>query len=426
MTALAGPDGLETRLRAAYRVALPSAPQSLADRIDPERPIERERPAALASRRLGLGVFFVPVALAIVVIALAVASGRTPEPSTPTGSWAIDRIDAVPAPANVYDVWAVDVGLIAMTWRATSSVESTTLVLSENEGRSWRALDDPRPGFIAKNGIVTDGTLYLIGATGPPDDPTWWEVATSDGRTWQEVGELSGFPPSHADVTWMAHGILGWVASLSVQPPGEASRYELRASADGIHWETPALPGAAGEPFLGGIATDGQRFVVIRSFDDRGTTRTEALVSDDLRTWAAHPIVTADGSAGTVASDGLRFVAVGSLTDSSPSTVAAWTSRDGSAWTASDIATSHSRASSGLRLVLPTAAGFVAIGDEKGDAWLSADGLAWRQIAALPGDAQWDPFSAAVRSDTLVVGGRAGPDSAAAVWVTSLAAVGSH
>ena len=406
-------DELEGRLRASYRVSLPSAPPSLLRRLAEAGTAPRAR------ARPRLGLLLVPIGVAIVLLAVVFGPGGMPSPSR--GHFAMYPVEVGLSTGNVTDVWGIDAGLIAIIWGVEDGEEATRVALSEDDGRTWRALEDPRPGFIQKTGTVVDGTLHLIGTTGPSDDPTWWHV-TTDGRAWLQVSEITGLPAHGSNMPWLAHGPLGWVAVVAVD-----GAPALSVSEDGLDWETPTLPvpAGAGSLHIGSPATDGARFVVPRSFDTGALTRgTEALVSTDLRTWIAHAIAMPAGTAGVVASDGRRFVAAGSMQTESATGPAAWSSVDGSTWDGGRLEDEPGFDSDSPRLVLATGSGFVAIGADHGAIWRSADGIEWRRFAGLPPGESWAPLSAGVRGDLLVVGGAVvavgGVGAEPVVWIARL------
>jgi hypothetical protein len=225
--------------------------------------------------------------------------------------------------------------------------------------------------------------LVAVGDAGPA--PAAWRSA--DGRTWQAASLPSVAEKGAAQllaVTGRPSGYLGGGWLLGSDGRSSAT---IWTSPDGRAWATePALPGGVAAQ-VHGLAADPSIAVAVGVSTTGSTDRAVAWVSSDGRDWRSATVEGADGSRmEAVIPTPAGWLAVGSR-DGALS-AASWTSTDGLTWHAAPEEPALRDLNGRIHMlgVAADGAGYVAVGwrDSAGNgnavAWTSTDGADWTRM----------------------------------------------
>lgn len=282
--------------------------------------------------------------------------------------------------------------------------------LDSVDGITWHrqtmSAPDAHPVLVA----VGPGGLVAIGAIGNRD-ASW---SSPDGLTWS--GGATTLPvhalgTDYVQVTGLVATDNGWLAvgrrdpNCMIDCGTDPIRAMVWTSSDGLHWKQLASQASLGNASMTGVARLGSGFVAVGHAKDRAVVWT----SPDGSTWTRvpdaptfHPRPGLDSGASIL----VTAVAVGHdavvvLGMDAPGgddmSVRAWWSADGRTWAkATGARFAHGQVFS----VVATPDGFLATGPSgedscRGGIWESADGRAWRCIAADPAFDGFGPYAAA-------------------------------
>ena len=356
----------------------------------------------------------VAVALAFALGIALVACGEAPSPtpaSLPASfAWSRAAIELPPevmeiapgstAGAQCSPCHAVQASLMTAVAATSDGLLAVGLQLPPSEAVAYRSTDGrswtPEPGFepgddTAALGVAAHGdTRVVVGRRGS-DAAAWVSDA---GGAWQASPAspaLEAAEPGTAEMRAVAPWHGGWVAVGSVDASADHRLGAIWTSPDGLEWERQT--DRAG--FLGtaayGIATAGDRLVVVGSMvggaPDDVALPAVAWTSDDALHWT--PVESpafAVGPMRAVTATPLGVVAVGFGIDDTRA--AAWTSTDGSEWTAAPDQPAFAALGKPVRMAAVTAngAGLVAAGwksdagNGSGVVWGSQDGTSWARV----------------------------------------------
>jgi len=393
-----------------------------------------------------------PLALALALGVALVACGEapTPVPASLPASFAWSRA-AIELPPDVVEIapgstagaqcspcHAVQASLMTAVAATSDGLLAVGLQLPPSEAVAYRSSDGrawtPEPGFepgpdTAALGVAADGDRRVVVGRRGPSAAAWVSDA---GAPWQASSESpdlraegSGTAEMRAVVPW--HG--GWVAVGSVDAGADHRVAAIWTSPDGLAWERRT--GESG--FLGtaayGIATAGDRLVVVGSsvVGESGDVALPAVAwtSDDGSAWT--PVESpafAVGPMRAVAATPAGFVAVGFGIDDTRA--AAWTSADGSTWTAVPEQPAFEALGKPARMaaVASNGAGLVATGwksdagNGSGVVWRSADGTSWDRVPDQVSMSGASLAGVAFAGDAPIVAGTTGyPDNdQASAW----------
>jgi hypothetical protein len=339
---------------------------------------------------------------------------------------------AVPGADGLNDIpllWSLGDRLIAVAEaRYVDGIDPhRSTFLRSDDGVDWVTAPAPAKGLEIETGVVVDGTLWLVGNVGPPDDPHRGIWSTRDGATWDRVKNLTGLDFGAGVVTALAHASAGWVALAYRSLNAESSVAELYRSTDGIRWSKTPFPDMGQSPLPNGLASDGDRWVL--TLNKRSDTGTEvwALVSVDGVVWTptriamtvtgSGPPTEIDGSALTFGPEG--FVIVGQDVVGETPRPVAWRSSDGTTWTSGRMdGLPGTAGETGLGYVIATDDGYLAMGYRENEVptfWVSADGIAWTQFDDLATPDPVSEHSLAASQTRVVIGGQL-PGGAPFIW----------
>ena len=302
----------------------------------------------------------------------------------------------------------------------------STLLRSE-DGVTWETIPSPAKGLEVEAGVVEDGTLWLVGNVGPPDDPHRGLWTTRDGATWQRLKDVTGLDFGAGVVTALAHASAGWVALAWRRLDVESSVPELYRSTDGIRWSKTPLPDIGELPLPTGLASSGDRWVLTVDSRPDAVTEVWAFMSVDGVTWTptriaatvkgSGPPTEIDGSA--IAFGRAGFVIVGQHVDGEAPHPVAWRSSDGTTWASGEMdALPEAAGETGLRSIVATDDGYLAMGYRENEVptfWTSPDGLAWTQFDDLGTKDPVSERSLAASQNRVVVAGQL-PGGAPFIW----------
>jgi len=311
---------------------------------------------------------------------------------------------------------------------ATAAADGAGMFLDSSDGSTWNrqpgAIPDGYPRHLATgpNGVVAVGTFKESPAA-------WW---SPDGLTWTlrpGAFPTPGLGTDLADVTSVLATDRGWLAVGRRDPTCmidcgiEPVRALAWTSTDGLHWKQVADQPSFNKAGMTGVARLGSGFVAV------GLAKGRAVIwtSPDGSTWTRvpdapmfHPRSTLGSGAYMQVSDvavGHDVVVALGMDGGGPggdeTSVRAWWSPDGRTWAK---ATGERFLTGQVFSVVATPEGFLATGPSgadscRGGIWGSADGRAWRCLAADPAFEGFAPYAAAASASVEVAVGF-GPDPA--------------
>lgn len=372
------------------------------------------------------------------------ATTRTPTPSrTPPPTYGATLIwnqEYLPRPpgvgtlggsnARASDITVTGAGFVIVGTDLDDRGNEVAASWTSPDGITWQehltTIRD-HPGYSLSEVAAGIGALVAVGSRG-----IW---RSTDGATWEQVGQPAMLGTFQTDVAW---GRDGFVAIGR----GDRGTASIWLSADGLAWEQ--APGATA---LSGFCplkiAGGPKGYVAVGFGAVGSvcgdsTQPAIAVSADGRQWVRapeQPSLTGEGASIGAVAGGPGWIAFGPFqaTSTGDQGTAVWTSSDGLAW----------RRTSFLRPVPPYVPdcgkpygpaymvditafgpGYVAVGvsscgnDQWGTAWASPDGATWHSVRLNPTtDARfWLMRAVAARDGQLVA-------AAGTPWVDYLPAV---
>ncbi len=355
--------------------------------------------------------------------------GRTPTPTYGAPlAWSQDllpRLRSDPDVARTSDItsWGpgfvivgTDLGTgdnkVAVSWTSIDGIAWQEYVtsISDNTGDTFTAL------AVGVDVLVTAGPHGI------------WR--STDGATWEKVGEPALLGPFQTDITW---GPAGFVAIGR----GDARTARIWHSSDGRSWDQ-APPAAALSAFCPTRIAGGPKGYVAVGSDCADPPRPVIAASSDGRLWARAPeqsSLSGEGGADGVVAGGPGWIAFGSFL---PTTTrnrgdAVWTSNDGLVWRRTSflrpippyVPSCGTGQSTGGAISDMTAfgPGYVAVGvalcdnfaggagsnDLWGAAWASPDGLTWHSVLPPTTDARFWSMNAIAARDGRLVASAVGP-----------------
>ncbi|XVQ84801.1 hypothetical protein ACQP2K_39270 [Microbispora siamensis] len=289
--------------------------------------------------------------------------------------------------------------------RGPGDVENLPVLITAGKGEAAHTV--PLKEIAGLNRLARDtadvaasgGTFVAVGAAN--GDAAIW-TSGNNGANWKDAAfpDLLGGPGRQA-LSGVVHGPRGWLAVGSTTTDPAVTRPLLVTSADGKSWRPgPAIEVPAGHFLLApSVVAAGPKGYVLAGEDRSATGTLPALwFSPDLKRFTrSAPGSMPAGGAGvrlydvTATPDG--FMAVGGSGTADRETGVVWVSSDGLNWNARGRVLPPDATSAGLRHVVATAAGVVAVGTamtEDGPRPFSAlstdDGASW-EYGTLPADA---------------------------------------
>jgi len=315
-------------------------------------------------------------------------------------------------------IWALRQAFVAVDAPFHEDQPSPSTFRTSTDALHWTKFTFPERGFLAEHGVVLDGVLTMVGHVGPEADPNRQIWTTEDGRAWHRVNSTTGLDFGAGSVRALVHADAGWIAQGIEWLDAETARSHLLFSSDLRDWtELDGPPGG-----VGGLASDGRRFMGVAANLSDGPGVVDVLGSEDGLTWSRVHVAEvakwegADVIAGTPAGfaiAGQRF----EPTDESSHPIG-WASADGASWKASQFQGPAGPAGEAApRVILSSIDGLIAHGD--GDPlqdalWLSDDGAVWVQVTPLPELLGVDAYLRAGRD--LIVAGHASADGPIEIW----------
>jgi hypothetical protein len=359
------------------------------------------------------------------------ASGRPRTAGRRRHTWQVVRV-GVPAAVIV----TVGAGAVMMlTGKTGEMLAERSNQGNPNAGTGATAAGGAFPGYPGQHGTVTVSSMAAAGgmrlAVGSADGhPAIWRRAADGNWTLVSASSSAVYQrPGTEDLTSIAHGPAGWIATGGVL--GETDQQPvLLSSADGVTWQP--LGGQAQAAFatpatyVTGVTGSRNGYVVVGRQVSDGRVFATMWWSADLRDWVMGSNGGLDGrlkssAAYAVAATAAGFVAVGSHGTSH----AIWTSADGRNWTVSDVPEPAGASTAVLRMVAVNgnrvaAAGYaVTRAGEVPVVVVSADGgQHWSQIV-LPAPGGVGVVTALTAAGGgFVAAGQAGPAGGAQQTVT--------
>ncbi|MEU6413715.1 hypothetical protein [Microbispora sp. NPDC046933] len=325
--------------------------------------------------------------------------------------------------------------------RGPGDVENLPVLITAGKGEAARNV--PLKEIAGLNRLARDtadvaaagGTFVAVGAAN--GDAAIW-TSGNNGANWKDAAfpDLLGGPGRQA-LSGVAHGPRGWLAVGSTTTDPAVTRPLLVTSADGKSWRPgPAMEVPAGHFLLApSVVAAGPKGYVLAGEDRSATGTLPALwFSPDLKRFSrSAPGSMPAGGAGvrlydvTATPDG--FMAVGGSGTADRETGVVWVSSDGLNWNARGRVLPPDTTSAGLRHVVATEAGVVAVGTamtEDGPRPFSAlstdDGASW-EYGTLPADAAASVLDVTATGRGLVAVGShrssgAGGENDSAAWVS--------
>lgn len=302
-------------------------------------------------------------------------------------------------PGTLRGLAITDAGLLVAGGdkRGPGDVENLPVLMTAGKGKAARAV--PLKDIDGLNRLArdtadvaaADGTFVAVGSAN--GDAAVW-TSGNNGANWTDAAfpDLLGGPGRQA-LSGVAHGPKGWLAAGSTMTDPAVTRPLLVTSSDGKTWRPgPAIEVPAGHFLLAPrVVAAGPKGYVLAGEDRSATGVLPALwFSPDLKRFTrSAPRSMPAGGAGVrlydVTATPRGFVAVGGSGTADRETGVVWVSSDGLNWTARGRVLPPDSASAGLRHVVATEAGIVAVGVA-----LTEDGL--RPFSALSTDdgAHWE------------------------------------
>lgn len=350
-------------------------------------------------------------------------------PTGPSGPGTAGHPGHFPGQAIVDDVATAGGRLVAVGYVGLRG-SWTAIGWTSTDAEHWALTPiDRTPGSLAVAvAAIPAGGGFVAGGRVDRAPAIW---TSPDGTAWQRqpVPTLSG-GAEWERITTVLPSAGGIVAGGSVGPELGGRRARFWWSADGATWaaipDAPALAGAE----VADIMEVGGRLVAIGKLGTgQGWSGSIAWVSSDGRTWQRidSPDLGGGIASALAASPGGGLVAVGSDLDEREALV--WRSLDGSAWRAAPREDSRLYNGEKIRMTDVTAVrgGLVAVGNYVGvqygtaTSWISTDGLAWRRAADYAALGQGEMLAISGGGPGLVaVGSFGAPDNyIPTIWLTA-------
>jgi hypothetical protein len=321
------------------------------------------------------------------------APSQTPTPTaTPPGAWvrAEFQLGERLQVEQIYGLEDRIVGLAA----TEEAFYIPTLLTPGGWSLSWV----PSAISFYRAGAVFDGRLWFVAqVTGVvPEDVTWQLVSTTgdENSDWQSLGPTRGLielptPSDFDEGTVWALGRLRDTWAAIVWLDGNINEgiteQAIRWSRNGARWSDATVPEL--EDRVTFVDIDATRDVMLVRAGGGTEERPVhfVLVSRDGITWRRGSFPTTIDDAYDLACSPTTCVLTGiGLWADMP---LAWVSEDGRTWTASETKMPDPTAPKGLRHVVATEAGFVALEEETNRVWASTpDGMRWQAFEVIPSD----------------------------------------
>ena len=343
--------------------------------------------------------------------------------------WTEQDIGSQPAVTSIWRVgeWFVAVGRRAGLPTTTSTVDAA--FIRSRDGRDWESVPAPARGLEVETGTVDDNVLWIVGRLGSSADPKRGIWTTRDGASWQRVADVTGldFGPGRVNAQSHTRAPAG-SRSHRVGSTQSRRRAFLLRSADGVAWTKPPYPDGAARYAADGLASDGERWLMVTARSPGTGSEIWALSSTNGTDWietriaavARGPGAPAAVEPGAVAFGPGGFVVVGQQLEGEfphPDRVGLPRRRDMDGrprWMGCRIP----RARPGCDRSSSSTAGYFASGyrlDDDPSFWTSVDGSSWAQVDDLFGS---DPayVQAIAASDSAYVAGGQTSDGGPFLW----------
>ncbi|MCT9932587.1 hypothetical protein N5079_20510 [Planotetraspora sp. A-T 1434] len=322
--------------------------------------------------------------------------------------------------------------------RGPGDVENLPVLMAAEKGKSARAV--PLEAIAGLNRLARDtadvaaagGAFVAVGSAN--GDAAIW-TSGNNGANWKDAGfpDLLGGPGRQA-LSGVAHGSKGWLAVGGTMTDPAVTRPLLVTSADGRTWRPgPAIDVPAGHFLLAPhVVTAGRKGYVLVG-EDRGATGTLPALwfSPDLKRFTrSAPASMPAGGAGVRISDVTAtpsgFMAVGGSGTADRETGVVWVSPDGLNWMSKSRVVPADARSAGLRHVVATKSGVVAVGTAMTDdgvrpfSAVSTDNGAHWEYGWLPAEEAAVVLDLTVTGQGLVAVGSHGPagEGDSAAWIS--------
>jgi hypothetical protein len=325
----------------------------------------------------------------------------TPRPtSVPTYAatlaWSQDYLPRPPGDAmrggsnaRASDITVGGPGLVIVGTDLDARGNEVAAAWTSTDGVAWQEhvtsiIDHPGYAFAA---VAAGGdALVAVGRQG-----IWW---SSDGVTWEQVGEPAIVGTHLTDIAW---GPAGFVA-VAADDGGVASTWR---SSDGRSWEPGALTTALSGLCPTKIAGGSKGYLVVGS-NCGDPSRPVIASSPDGRSWIRAPgqsSLFGEGEADGAIAGGPGWIAFGRFRPDASANAgdAVWTSTDGRAWRRTSFlrplppcVPDCGNPGGAIADVAAFGPGYVAVGmswcgnDQWGAAWASSDGATWHSVRLDP------------------------------------------
>ncbi|GAA4597273.1 hypothetical protein GCM10023194_71630 [Planotetraspora phitsanulokensis] len=343
-------------------------------------------------------------------------------------------------PGTLRGLTITDAGLVVAGGdkRGAGDVENLPVLMTAGDGKDPRSV--PLGSVAGLSHLARDtadvavsgGAFVAVGSAN--GDAAIW-TSGNNGANWTDarLSALLGGPGRQA-LNSVAHGSKGWLAAGSTMTDPAVTRPLLVTSSDGRSWKAgPALEVPAGHFLVAPrLVAAGPKGYVLAGDDRSATGVVPALwFSPDLKRFTRVPASGMPaGGAGVrlaaVTATPSGFMAVGGSGGADLETGVAWVSSDGLRWAPASRVVPDDARSAGLRQVVATGSGVVAVGTAVTDegvrpfSVVSADNGAHWEYGSLPADETAVVLDLVAAGGGLVAVGSHGPagEGDSAAWIS--------
>ncbi|GII29675.1 hypothetical protein Pmi06nite_31170 [Planotetraspora mira] len=343
-------------------------------------------------------------------------------------------------PGTLRGLTITDAGLVVAGGdkRGAGDVENLPVLMTAGDGKTPRSV--PLGNVAGLSHLARDtadvavsaGAFVAVGSAN--GDAAIW-TSGNNGANWTDVrlSTVLGGPGRQA-LNGVAHGPKGWLAVGSTMTDPAVTRPLLVTSSDGRSWKAgPAMQVPAGHFLVAPRLVAGGPKGYILAGDDRSATGVLPALwfSPDLKRFTrVPPTGMPAGGAGvrltSVTATPSGFMAVGGSGAPDLETGVVWVSPDGLRWTQAGRVIPDDARSAGLRHVVATDSGVVAIGTEVTEegvrpfSAVSADDGAHWEYGRLPAEETAVVLDLVAANGGLVAVGSHGPagEGDSAAWIS--------
>jgi hypothetical protein len=302
---------------------------------------------------------------------------RTPGPA----EWLAYDLD-VPNDSEILDLVSFDGQFVMPVRTYTPDGQLTFRLFESMSGRSWSAASVPPAIQDLQAPTLIDGRLWFLASVVGIAEPTF-ELISTDGRgEWQSLGPTKGLGMEDGGILALARVGDRWIVSTYRYDccDGGAARQDIRTSSDGVTWSIAEVPAAESDAFSRSFTIDGSLGLIGMSTEDPNPM-SFLITTRDGRKWSRVGLPEEAGQLFEVRCSVDICVALGSRQDVGVSLPTMATSTNGTDWT---VATGDRLPELSSLTVTPF--GFLGLDNRSTTAWLSSDGLAWRDVVVIPED----------------------------------------